>query len=247
VWIRPGESGLARGWRHRLSAVIGLALAAMVVASCTAELAHTRPPSGASSGAADTTLPTSDATPTDTPTEMPTPTAAPTATPAPAVSADDIILLCNKGTKIPLATAYGGKAHPLVLVTDTTAGWTIDSYGDRYDIDRNWSAGVWAHDLQLVVCVGSQGSKSAGACKNKYQRSSDGAIGKVTRYRYYLSIKVMVATTGKTLATKYLYGSTPVCGGTISLPSTPAPWRLYGTDVDDTAVNAYAVTLAGTK
>lgn len=240
---RPGESGLARGRRRRLSIVVGLALAAMVVASCTAELAHTRPPSGASFGAADTTLPTSDATPTDAPTEMPTPTA----TPAPAVSDDDIILLCNKGTKIPLATKYAGKAHPLVLVTDTTAGWTIDSYGDRYDIDRNWSAGVWAHDLQLVVCVGSQGSKSAGACKNQYQRSSDGAIGKVTRYRYYVTIKVMVATTGKTLTTKYLYGSTPSCGSTISLPSTPAPWRLYGTDVDDTAVNAYAVTLAATK
>ena len=247
MWNRPGESGLARGRRRRLSAVIGLALAATVLASCTAELAHTRPPSSAGLAAADSTSPTSEPIATDTSTPLPTPTETPTATPAPAISDDDIILLCGKGTKIAMATKYAGKVHPLVLVTDTTSGWTIDSYGDRYDIDRNWPTGVWANDLQLVVCVGSQGSKSAGACKNQYQRSSDGAIGKVTRYRYYLSVKVMVASTGKTLAAKVLYGSTPVCGGTISLPSTPAPWRLYGGPVADTAVNAYAVSLAGIK
>jgi len=242
VWNRPGRSGLARGRRRHLSIVFGLGLAAMVMASCsTGELAHTRPPSDAGPGATDTTLPTSDATPTDTP--EPTPTAKPTQ----AITDDDIILLCDKGTKIAMATKYAGKVHPLVLVTNTTSGWSIDSYGDRYDIDHNWPTGVWVHDLQLVVCVGSQGSKSAGACKNQYRRNSDGAVGKVTRYRYYLSIKVMVASTGKTLATKSLYGSTPVCGGTISLPSTPAPWRLYGTQVDDTAVNAYAVSLAGIK
>ena len=247
---RPGESGLARGRRRRLSIVVGLGLAAMIGASCTAELAHTRPPSSAGL-AADSTSPTSEPIATDTSTPLPTPTETPTemptATPVPGVSYDDMILLCDKGTKIAAAAKYGGKTHPLVLVTDTTQGWEVDSYGDRYAVDSNWTASVLAHELQLVVCVGTQGSKSAGACKNQYQRSSDGAIGKVTRYRYYLTIKVMVAATGKTLATKYLYGSTPACDSTISLPSTPAPWRLYGTQVDDTAVNAYAVSVAGIK
>jgi hypothetical protein len=232
----------------RLSHLAGLALAALIVASCSTATGPSRAPNGTRASAAGSVdaSPTGEPSPTDEPTASPT--ATPSPSPTPGVTFDQISGMCAKAAPIPAATKYGGKLHPLMLVNEITDGWMVDASGIRYAIDQKWLAGEWANDLQLILCVGSEGSQNMGACSGSYKREGDGVVGKVVRYRFYQKIRVMVASTGKTLQSKTLYGSTPKCSGSVSIPATaPAPWHIYGSEITDSSVNKYAVSVSTQK
>jgi hypothetical protein len=235
------QASVKRDRRRFVRLLVGLGLMSAVLASCSAAGAPTRPPAnGLVYAASPTDSPTSDVSASPTDTLGPTPT--------PGITTEQVSDICVNGNPIVAATKYGGKVHPLVLVNEVVAGWLVDEMGDRYAIDKKWSAGEWANDLQLVLCVGSQGAKNKGACSATYRRESDGATGKVVRYAYYQTIRVLVASTGKTLQSKTLSGSTPKCSAKVSIPATgPAPWKIYGAEVADSAVNAYAVSVSTQK
>jgi hypothetical protein len=82
-----------------------------------------------------------------------------------------------------------------------------------------------------------------GSC-GYYSRRSDGKNGQVIRYRNAEVVRVVVARTGKTVQSKTVYGSTPTCSDTLDDPGGSPPWRIYGDDVDDTAINKFATTVS---
>jgi hypothetical protein len=176
------------------------------------------------------------------------PTATPEPTPTPGITTEQISDICDNSTAITAATAYGGKVHPLVLVTSVAAGWLVDASGDRYSIDKKWGAGEWANDLQLVLCVGEAETQNMGKCSGTYTRVGDGATGKVVRYRFYQKVTVVVAATGKPLQSKTIYGTTPTCAKNVSIPATGSgPWQIFGTEDLNDAINSYAVSVSTQK
>ena len=55
------------------------------------------------------------------------------------------------------------------------------------------------------------------SCGGNWKRKSDGVAGELLLQRYKMTIRVVVAKTGKTLQTKALFGSVPTCGGNFPL------------------------------
>jgi len=61
------------------------------------------------------------------------------------------------------------------------------------------------------------------------------------------AIRVVVASTGKTLQTTTLLGSAPKCARTSEIEFDSPPWYVYGSDVTDAMVNTYATTVSTQK
>ena len=192
-------------------------------------------------------MPSPTASPTPSPTASPTPsptaspTPSPTASPTPVATADELAAACD-GSAVPGAARYAGRVHPLVVVDS----WrTIDA--DSYGINTKWAADAWPGPIQLVLCVEPvQHPVRVGSC-GRYKRVTDGKVGQVNRFRYAQVVHVVVASTGKTLQSKTLYGKPPACGRKVALTSAPPPWRIYGGDVTDGAVNTYAAATSRQK
>ena len=222
----------------RRTAATWLVIAAFGVAGCTS--AAQAPGGSASSpaqpGASTAAGPTPNVT-LSLPTEEPTPTPVPTMA---GPTAADLLNACANAA-VPLAAAYSkGRTHPLVVVDN--ADPEIPAMGE-FDINSKWSDDLWATPIELVVCVSADKLKSAGSC-GTYQRASDGKIGQVIKYRHTLTISVIVASTGKRLQTKVLYGPIPNCDQSETVTSANPPWPIYGSLVSADAVNSYAEAVA---
>jgi len=228
-----------------VGSLLGLGLVVMVIASCSsAARPPTRPPLVDTPGtlaelptaAVDSSapMPTTEALWT----YVPEPTAAilPTPTPAPQPTDSEVAAACGS-VAVPGTAKYTGSLHPLVVVEYNGDIWTVGT-GSSYAINDKWYGSEWTSPLQLVVCVGSLGSKSISRC-GKY-RTTSGQTGYVYRYQYYRNIRVALATTGKTLQTKtILGGGAPACRDILSVPAdTSPPWRIYGAEPDDGSFNA---------
>ena len=164
----------------------------------------------------------------------PTPTPLPTSPPW-----YDLSEACNNNP-VPWAADYAGKVHPLVVVEGTaikTAG-----KGEGFDINSKWYDNSWPGPIQLVVCVDSEKAVMVDAC-GLYTRKSDGVVGELDSYRWARVIRVVVAKTGKTLRSETLYGNTPVCSESALVGDGP-PWKTYGDDVSDGAINQYATSVS---
>ncbi len=70
--------------------------------------------------------------------------------------------------------------------------------------------------------------------------------GELLLQRYKMTIRVVVARTGKTLQTKVLVGSLPTCGGKFSSLdlSVEPPWKGYGSEVTVSQINQYATAVS---
>jgi len=114
---------------------------------------------------------------------------------------------CHAGTPVPGAAPYAGKVHPLIVM-DMNNAWLA------YDVDINQefraSGWPWPSPIQLVACYRSE-DKKAGSC-GPYKTEA-GEVGEVIRYRETMTIRVVVAATGKVLQKKALTSATPKCPG----------------------------------
>ncbi len=174
----------------------------------------------------------------------PTPTPEPTTTPEPTATEDALVAACS-GTPVPGAAPYAGKVHPLVVV-DTWADWIDASYA----INKKWRDGKWTSPVQLVVCAPDpqKAKVRVGSCGRTWKRT-DGVVGELVRYRYKSTLRVVVASTGKTLQSKVLLGSIPPCGGSASKYSSldlsvKPPWKIFGFEVTDSQVSKYATAVS---
>ena len=163
------------------------------------------------------------------------PNAGPPASPVPVATAAELAAACD-GSAVPRGR-HG-----------TRAGSTRSSWSTRGEPSRptrmastpGGRADAWPGPIQLVLCVEpAQHPVRVGTC-GTYKRVTDGKVGQVNRFRYAQVVHVVVASTGKTLQSKTLYGKPPACGRKVALTSAPPPWRIYGGDVPDGAVNTYA-------
>lgn len=175
-------------------------------------------------------------------TSAPTPTPEPTATPDPE---EELVAACY-GTPVPWAAPYAGKTHPLVVVDAGLDGIFMSSA-----INKKWRDSKWTSPIQLVVCApdATKVSVKVGSCGRHWKRT-DGVVGELLRYRYKSKIRVVVAETGKTLQSKTLLGSVPICGGgkysSLDLDVKP-PWKKYGLAVTAKQVNKYATAVSTQK
>ena len=151
----------------------------------------------------------------------------------------DLVGVCSNFPAAGAAPYNKGRSHPVVVVDAT-----IQSLNSTYDINSSWFASSWPSPIQLVVCVGADGRKSAGSC-GLYKRASDGKIGTLIKYKHSRTLTVIVAGTGKKLQTKVLYGPVPNCDQTesVSMDAAP-PWGIYGSVVSDAAINSYAMAVS---
>jgi hypothetical protein len=184
-------------------------------------------------------------TPTMVPTIEPTPTPIPTATPPPPVTEDQLAAACA-GTPIPGAAAYSGSLHPLVVnYVDAAGDWVVEMYKFSYfyPINAKWYDGTWPGAIQLVLCVPAEKAVKVGSC-GRYKRAGDGKVGEVIRYKESVTVRVVVALTGRTLQSKTFYGTVPACSKSLPDPGTNPPWRIYGNDPSHSAINKYAVAVS---
>jgi hypothetical protein len=169
-------------------------------------------------------------------TQKPTPTV-PTHSPGNRPTNIELARACGDGYPIPEAAEYAGAVHPLVIVLrDDVSDWRIDqplitNNAPKYGIDTRWADDSWPGPIQLVVCLDQTGSVEAGSCGMALYR---GVTGQVVQYKYVDAIRVVVASTGRTLQSDTLYGSVVACDST---------WRIYG-DHPDQQVNAYATSVS---
>ena len=171
-----------------------------------------------------------------TPTASPTPTPIPTATPLPPITAEQLAAACN-GTPVPGAAPYAGTIHPLVVLgKNGLPEWTVDGIGQKYSytyaINNRWFNGSWDGPIQLVVCPSDPQTQKLSSC-GSYTRS-DGVVGQVIPYRYFVIVKVIIARTGKLLQSKTFYGGkAPDCADQVQLPATDnPPWKIYSDPMD---------------
>jgi hypothetical protein len=182
--------------------------------------------------------------PTLEPTPEITPEPTPEVTYPPILNDYDLMAECpGGGMALPGADPYGGSVHPLAVLRPDTgdAAWNIP---DTYDINQKWTYNGWDSPIQLVVCAGKQSAVKVSTC-GTYKAAESGKVGQLIRYKQRIIVKVIVAQTGKVLQTKTLYGTTPSCSKNVSIPwGQSPPWKIYGKDVSDSAINNYAVAVS---
>lgn len=162
---------------------------------------------------------------------------------------DEIISACANGTPIPEAADYAGVVHPLVVVglglgSALSSALSVDdnSYFYKYDIDAKWHNNSWPGPLQLVICVGEVQQVRVASC-GSYTRDSDGAVGDVTLNKWIIVVRVVVASTGKTLQSQTFSGSIPTCDLAYAVSGDP-PWDIYGSFPDTSTINTYLTSVS---
>ena len=233
---------------HRSSgrSLLALGLSLLLVASCASS---SRTPSPTVTSPV-TPGPTDAATPTVVttvvPTIEPTLTPVPTATPPPPVTEEQLGAACA-GTPIPGAAAYSGSLHPLVVdFADAVGGWVVDNNRGAdyyYPINAKWDDQTWPGAVQLVLCVPPDKGVKVGSC-GRYKRAGDGRVGQVIRDKESITVRVVVALTGKTLQSRTFYGNVPACSKSLPDPGTNPPWRISGNDPANSTINTFAVAVS---
>jgi hypothetical protein len=96
----------------------------------------------------------------------------------------------------------------------------------------------WPSPIQLVVCARSEDTK-AGSCG--LYKTEAGAVGEVVRHRETMTLRVVVAATGKLLQKRVLTSVIPKCPKKVSLPV--GQWYVEST-VTDEQVNDYVTKVS---
>jgi len=206
---------------------LAVALVVMVLAGCSG----TPPPSVA------------PATPRSTPRPTPTPGPSPWSSGWPlhgydasAVDAESALrAACSDGTPVPGAAPYAGKVHPLIVV-DQQGHWS------GFDINQEfpWSPWSWPSPIQLLVCVPANDEKQVGSCGS--YKNEAGEVGEVLRYKDSVTVRVVVAETGKTLQKKVLANPAPKCPKNFTVTGN-FEWRIID-EVTAEQVNEYATAVS---
>jgi hypothetical protein len=174
-------------------------------------------------------------TPTPTPTVEPTPTPTPTPVPLPEPTQAELAAACAKGTRIPEAAPYAGTSHSYLVGqsgVDDAGVWTfMVTQGSLYD---EYSPGDLQKNgldpIQLVICEYDNAAIKVGGGYCWYSNSAGDQL-RVTLLKESLTIRVLVASTGKTLASKTFYGGTD-CPDTMERPSDGSSTMTYTNSVN---------------
>ena len=238
--------------RHSVVSLLGIGLTLVAVVACTAGTSLMDSP-GSSSGASSSRAasPTSLVSALPDLTIEPVVTRAPTPTPLPTMATSDLLSACD-GKPVPGADPYAGTVHPLVVVyyeSGADYGWWLGGaqYArDDWDINQKWFDGDWPSAIQLVVCLDPYKSIKMGSC-GSYKRSGDNVVGQVIRYKWSETVRVVVASTGKTLQSKVVLGGTPTCHSKLDDPGGNPPWLIHGSVPNADYINTYAVGVSTQK
>jgi hypothetical protein len=139
--------------------------------------------------------------------------------------------ICRHGTAVPGAEPYAGSIHPLIVYD------ADDEYGFSINGDLPDGAWPWQSPIQLVVCADHEHAKASSCGLYKTQ---DGVVGKVVRYQDRVTIRVVVAATGKVLQKKVLTHPIPKCPKTITyslIPTWEVTNEVTNEQIDDYATN----------
>jgi hypothetical protein len=132
--------------------------------------------------------------------------------------------------------------HPLV-VAGPWGGDQWDWLPDIVDINEKWRDGLWTTDMiQLVICPGKDENARGTSCGT--YKNSDGVRGELSQVKVKQPIRVVIATTGKTLQTKTLYGPVDGCPSTAYVPNAAPPWLILGDSPTPEQINSYATAVS---
>jgi hypothetical protein len=159
------------------------------------------------------------------------PTATPTPTPEPTPSPwwKWASAACVRGTPVPGAAPYAGGLHPLIVYD------AADEFGFDINADLPDGAWPWQSPIQLVLCAHHEKLKATSCGLYK---TEDGQIGKVVRYQDKVTVRVVVAQTGKVLQKKVMTHPIPKCPKTITYTLVPT-WEVTN-EVTNEQIDAYA-------
>lgn len=127
-----------------------------------------------------------------------------------------------KGRKVAISAPYKGKSHPLVILGPGSDHnkWAVKLVGEGAPKGLR-PTGI--ENVQLVVCI-TQKVKSGPAC-GTYVRSSDHVRGTLRRRKDVVTVRIMVASTGKEIR-RNTFTRMPTCPTRTSVGSADPPWYL---------------------
>ncbi len=146
--------------------------------------------------------------------------------------------VCN-GHKVAISAPYKGKSHPLVILGPGSDHnkWAAKLAGKGAPKGLR-PAGI--EKVQLVVCI-TQKVKLGPAC-GTYIRSSDHVRGTLRRRKDVVTVRVMVAGTGKEIR-RNTFTRMPTCPTRTSVGSEDPPWYLNTVHVNSKASLKYLTGL----
>ncbi len=127
-----------------------------------------------------------------------------------------------KGRKVAISARYVGKSHPLVILGPGSDHnkWAVRLAGAGAPKGLR-PTGI--EKVQLVVCI-TQKVKLGPAC-GTYVRSSDHVRGTLRRRKDVVTVRIVVASTGKELR-RSTFTRMPKCPTRTSVSSADPPWYL---------------------
>jgi len=127
-----------------------------------------------------------------------------------------------KGRKVVISAPYRGKSHPLVILGPGSDhnNWAVQLAGEGAPKGLR-PTGI--EKVQLVVCI-TQKVKLGPAC-GTYVRSSDHVRGTLRRRKDVVTVRIMVASTGKEIR-RNTFTRMPKCPTRTSVSSADPPWYL---------------------
>ena len=216
---------------HKASIFGSLAMVLIALGGCSS--ASTPTPTPTVTPSPSVTI-TATASPTATPT--PTPTAVPTPTPRPEPTVAELTAACAKGTPIREAVPYAGTTHSYLTgqASKDDPAWSFTEFGNDHtttDYVPGDLAKKGMQPLQLVICEYDNAPLKVGGGYCYY--SGGGSQLQVTLFQDSETVRILVATTGKTLKSKTFIAS-DTCPAT--MPNDGSTTGSYTNSVDGTAV-----------
>jgi hypothetical protein len=156
------------------------------------------------------------------------------------ISKEQMAAACAHGTAISQAGIYTASVHPhpLVLVTHPDNSWQYWNYAIAGNFNAIWYS-PWPSPVQLIVCESARTAVKAGSC-GWYKKA--GVTGEVVRYKDNVTVRAIVARTGKVLSSKTFVGFVPTCD-TSKIENESPPWEIHGAP-NSSAIQAYELSLS---
>jgi hypothetical protein len=228
---------------HNASILGSLAIVLIALGGCSSASTPTPTPTPTPTA---TPTPTPTATPTPTPTATPTatptptPTAVPTPTPRPEPTVAELVAACAKGTPIREAVPYAGTTHSYLTgqASKDDPAWSFTEFGNDHtttDYVPGDLAKKGMSPLQLVICEYDNAPLKSGGSGDYCYYSGGGSQLQVTLFQDSETVRILVATTGKTLESKTFIAS-DTCPATMARPNDGSTTTSYTNSVDGSAV-----------
>ncbi|MFZ1410102.1 MAG: hypothetical protein WAS07_01425 [Micropruina sp.] len=127
-----------------------------------------------------------------------------------------------KGRKVAVSARYGGKSHPLVILGPGSDrnNWAVTLAGKNAPKALHPSG---IEKVQLVVCITEK--VTLGPACGTYVRSSDNVRGTLRRRKDVVTVRIVVASTGKEIR-RNTFTRMPTCPTRTSVGSAAPPWYL---------------------